>query len=598
MASKLAWAIAKKTAWNMLPSFAGSEATERVEPAAASQTLRWFRAPDVVFRDPATGSTISVGSGYNAAYVQHDAYDMVVNCCPDELHVSHPVVRNVWLRDTNYATLNADTMEQLAAEVKQVVAEQKDKRVLVHCWVGASRSVAVAAYIVCRLYPISPSSSSSSCSTSSSSSSSSLSGSAGQEETGDRADADAEGTKHVDAHSSNGNTITQSNEGLTDVSALDAKTDVRTDAKTDATTDAKDVNGADLNNLNNLMNKNLLKEDDQGEDGKMGKGIGKGIGKGPVIEGKDVGKDLGKDLDEQEKSPEACASWEWYYGEFKRARPSISVSTRLKSQVLALLTTCGKCALPEVGQVLAVPCAPAHDAGTNNDSNLDGATTATATAATAATTATTATAATAATTTTTATDTTTTTATTTADADKGVPLYAKQQSKDAATNRPPPPPPPPHPSPLSPPSPPPSASLKSLVDTAFNYPSDDDFDSDSMFLSDSDFDSDEDDEDKQDGKDGKDGVSRASLQGVKGAQGAQGSLGAFGTLGAFGSLGALGLFGAGQKAPQSTTYASVAARTGSAASSGSSSSSRTGSVFRDVQTNHSAKPTSASSRAT
>ena len=264
MASKLVWALAKKSAWNMLP-FTGSEPTKRVEPAAASQTFRWFRAPDVVFVDPVSKSSISVGSGYNAAYVQRDAYDMVINCCPDELSVTHPVVRNVELRDTNYATLDLDTMETLAAEVKQVL-DLPDKRVLVHCWVGASRSVAVAAFIVCRLYPVAP------CE-----------------------------------------------------AALLAAADAKDECKAECKAECKD-------------------EEDKREKGKED-------GEFKVEEGKVESEG---NVDKREQEVAESASWNHYYAAFKRARPSISVSTRLKAQVLQLLAKTAGTEVRTVDRVLPI----------------------------------------------------------------------------------------------------------------------------------------------------------------------------------------------------------------------------------------------------
>ena len=267
MAAKIAWTLAKKAAWNMLP-FA-NEPTERVEPAGASQALRFFLAPSVVFTDPRSASTMSVGSGFNAAYLQQDAYDMVVNCCPDELSVSHPVVRTVGLRDTNFATLDCAQMETLAAEVKQVLS-QPAKRVLVHCWVGASRSVAVAAYLCCRIYP-------------------------------------------VQAQPLDGATLLV--DGATPL--VDGATPL--------------VDGATL-----LVDGATLLVD----------GATLLVGGAPDGEHDSMAKDACNAL-------HTNPSWEHYYAAFKSARPSISVSTRLKSQVLQLLLAAGGSELPEVAPVLA-----------------------------------------------------------------------------------------------------------------------------------------------------------------------------------------------------------------------------------------------------
>jgi hypothetical protein len=151
MTLQLSLALLRKMVSKCVPY--GHEPTERVHEAQASQARRWLQAPDIVFEDPDTGSSLSVGSSYNAAYLSSAPgdFDMVINCCPSELTVTHPRVREVDLRDSNTVTLDGQQMETLAAEVAGVMALPK-QRVLIHCWVGASRSVAVAAYICCRLY--------------------------------------------------------------------------------------------------------------------------------------------------------------------------------------------------------------------------------------------------------------------------------------------------------------------------------------------------------------------------------------------------------------------------------------------------------------
>jgi protein-tyrosine phosphatase len=149
MTMQLTWALACKFASKCVPF--GHEATERVDDAEASQALRWLQPADVVFEDPDTGSTLSIGSSYNAAYLRHGDFDMVINCCPSEIRVTHPRVHELNLRDTNHVTLDGATMETLTQEIESVMA-LPNQHVLVHCWVGASRSVAVTAYVCCRLY--------------------------------------------------------------------------------------------------------------------------------------------------------------------------------------------------------------------------------------------------------------------------------------------------------------------------------------------------------------------------------------------------------------------------------------------------------------
>lgn len=151
MAMKLAGALFKKAVFN-LPFM--SQKTSRVDSAEASQTYTWmFGGPDVVFEDPISKATLSIGSAKNAAQMEPADFDYVINCCPSDIAIHHARVRELDLNDTNTVKLEkvAVQLDDILREVRDVLQHERS-RILCHCWMGASRSVAVATYLLCTIY--------------------------------------------------------------------------------------------------------------------------------------------------------------------------------------------------------------------------------------------------------------------------------------------------------------------------------------------------------------------------------------------------------------------------------------------------------------
>lgn len=151
MAMKLAGALFKKAVFN-LPFM--SEKTSRVDSAEASQAYTWmFGGPDVVFEDPISKATLSIGSAKNAAQMEPADFDYVINCCPSDIAIHHTRVRELDLNDTNTVKLEkvAVQLDDILREVRDVLQHERS-RILCHCWMGASRSVAVATYLLCTIY--------------------------------------------------------------------------------------------------------------------------------------------------------------------------------------------------------------------------------------------------------------------------------------------------------------------------------------------------------------------------------------------------------------------------------------------------------------
>ena len=131
--------------------------TARVDESSASQAYAWiFRAPDVVFADLTSGATISIGSARNATVMGPEEFDYVINCCPGDISVRHPRVRVLDLADTDDVSLDSvrDGLSSILEDVRSILRKVGDAgtpggRILCHCWMGASRSVAVAIYILC-----------------------------------------------------------------------------------------------------------------------------------------------------------------------------------------------------------------------------------------------------------------------------------------------------------------------------------------------------------------------------------------------------------------------------------------------------------------
>lgn len=149
MASQLAFPLARKLVRWMIPF--GKESTERVGTPTESQIRKFVDAPSVVFEDSKTHSMIAIGSAYNAATMKPDDFTFVINCCPSELSITHPHLVTVDLRDTNDITLNHEELDDILEDMRKVM-KTPDSRVLISCWMGASRSVAVACYLCCRMY--------------------------------------------------------------------------------------------------------------------------------------------------------------------------------------------------------------------------------------------------------------------------------------------------------------------------------------------------------------------------------------------------------------------------------------------------------------
>lgn len=149
-----------------------SVSTRRVDRSSASQAYAWlFEGPDVVFTDPDSGATVSIGSARNAAMMKAEEFDYVINCCPREIAVNHPCVRTLDLADTDDVSLAPvlGDLQRICTEVSSMLrtgggtggdaggdaggeAGARAPRILCHCWMGASRSVAVAIFVLCMVY--------------------------------------------------------------------------------------------------------------------------------------------------------------------------------------------------------------------------------------------------------------------------------------------------------------------------------------------------------------------------------------------------------------------------------------------------------------
>ena len=131
-----------------------AKTTRRLDKCNASQTYAWlFSGPDVVFTDPDHGSTISIGSYRNAWAMEQSDFDCVINCCPLEGIAPSVNAHSVFLADTDDVSLDPvlPFLDSVIADVRRVLSTNEG-RILCHCWMGASRSVAVAIYLLCRIY--------------------------------------------------------------------------------------------------------------------------------------------------------------------------------------------------------------------------------------------------------------------------------------------------------------------------------------------------------------------------------------------------------------------------------------------------------------
>lgn len=143
----------KKAVKNLL--FMGGESTERVDKeSTVSQKKTWaFGGPTVVFEDPATLATFSIGCARDAKYMAPDDFDYVINCAPAEVTVHHARLRSLDLEDTNTVTLHdySQELSTILGEVRDVLKHEKSK-IMCNCWMGASRSVAVTIFLLAMIY--------------------------------------------------------------------------------------------------------------------------------------------------------------------------------------------------------------------------------------------------------------------------------------------------------------------------------------------------------------------------------------------------------------------------------------------------------------
>ena len=104
---------------------------------------------------------LSVGSACNAVWA-NKSFDLVINCCPQEmsllaskqldsglLRADDDHIIELAIEDTNNVVLNVDAMLVILKRAKQVW--QAGGSILVNCWMGASRSVAIACFLICCL---------------------------------------------------------------------------------------------------------------------------------------------------------------------------------------------------------------------------------------------------------------------------------------------------------------------------------------------------------------------------------------------------------------------------------------------------------------
>jgi hypothetical protein len=110
-----------------------------------------YQDPDVVFVDPATKASVSIGSSRNVDTMDPDDYDMAINCAPSEIKFTHTRLVEIDLRDTNDVTLDYDQLREILDEVRPLLVQQQS-RIIVNCWMGASRSVAVTCFLLAAIY--------------------------------------------------------------------------------------------------------------------------------------------------------------------------------------------------------------------------------------------------------------------------------------------------------------------------------------------------------------------------------------------------------------------------------------------------------------
>lgn len=137
----------------------GKEKTRRtrgVSKLAQAYQAMWSATPFTCSATPAQEVVLAVGSSYNATGVRgpDSGFDVVVNCCME----SRPVwdAGTVWLplEDSNDCDL-ATVQEEFDRAVETIRDKAEEKhptplKVLVHCFWGCSRSVAVAILLAAR----------------------------------------------------------------------------------------------------------------------------------------------------------------------------------------------------------------------------------------------------------------------------------------------------------------------------------------------------------------------------------------------------------------------------------------------------------------
>ena len=148
---------AAATAWKAMAGQDRFASTKRKGTSSKiAQTKAAVSAPTMVYDDGKT--QFFLGSAWNAIRAAKDEYDLVVNCCAES--PPHHQGKTVWIKldDTNDCDLKPETAAITEArERMHDLREDHDavgpKKVLVHCFWGASRSVAVLILLLRVLCP-------------------------------------------------------------------------------------------------------------------------------------------------------------------------------------------------------------------------------------------------------------------------------------------------------------------------------------------------------------------------------------------------------------------------------------------------------------
>jgi hypothetical protein len=167
---KLAPVVARKGGSALLAKahLGGGPSPTRREGTVSTvrQWLQWIRAPTDIWyagecdnggrcTDQVPMWCLLVGSSFNAAAASvWDEFGGVVNCCPQEFRPDAVPCQTryveIQLCDTNDATLDLRQLDAAFDLLQRTIKEKS--RLLVNCHMGASRSVAVAIYLLGRHY--------------------------------------------------------------------------------------------------------------------------------------------------------------------------------------------------------------------------------------------------------------------------------------------------------------------------------------------------------------------------------------------------------------------------------------------------------------